>query len=156
MHLPAVVILESCGALGVFGNMKSKRERDDDNERGNENGVFDSDSKRQRVDSRPSPSSSPPPPASENTLLPGFNYGDEDEEKDNQRAPPVIGNRERQNGALEEEDEDEDDYPLGQGVGQGRRSREIEIRRDCPYLDTVNRQVILLVSAVKYRMLACL
>ena len=121
--------------------MKSKRERDDDNERVNEDGHFDSDSKRQRVNYQSSPSSSPPPSASENTLLPGFNYGDEDEEKDNQRWPPVNVNREGQNGALEEEDEDDDDYPLDQGVGQGRRSRVIEMRRDCPYLDTVNRQV---------------
>lgn len=127
--------------MGVFTNMKSKRERDDDNERVNEDGHFDSDSKRQRVNYQSSPSSSPPPSASENTLLPGFNYGDEDEEKDNQRWPPVNVNREGQNGALEEEDEDDDDYPLDQGVGQGRRSRVIEMRRDCPYLDTVNRQV---------------
>ncbi|KAL0443008.1 UNVERIFIED_CONTAM: U4/U6.U5 tri-snRNP-associated protein 2 [Sesamum latifolium] len=28
------------------------------------------------------------------------------------------------------------------GGGQGKRSRAIEVRRDCPYLDTVNRQVL--------------
>ncbi|KAL5579701.1 hypothetical protein UlMin_012143 [Ulmus minor] len=97
--------------------MKSKRDRDDENV----DGGFDSDPKRQRVKSN-----------SENPLLPGFNYGDDDEEEDNRNG---------QSGIKEEENEDDDDdYPRDQGFA--KRSREIEIRRDCPYLDTVNRQVL--------------
>ncbi|MCO5614911.1 hypothetical protein L7F22_069196 [Adiantum nelumboides] len=42
----------------------------------------------------------------------GFAYGDEDDEEDYEEAPPSTG----------------------------RRRRDTEIRRDCPYLDTVNRQ----------------
>lgn len=129
--------------------MKSKRERDVDDDRMDVGGGLDFDSKRQRVVSQSSPSASLPPPASENTLLPGFNYGDEDEEEDRHRLPPRNRNREDgsdkprtgQNGVQEEEDEDDDDFLREQGLGQGTRKREIEIRRDCPYLDTVNRQV---------------
>uniref|UniRef100_A0A6P3ZJF0 U4/U6.U5 tri-snRNP-associated protein 2-like isoform X1 n=1 Tax=Ziziphus jujuba TaxID=326968 RepID=A0A6P3ZJF0_ZIZJJ len=132
--------------------MKSKRERDVDDDVMGGDGGLDSDSKRQRVASQSSlsHSASPSPPASESTLLPGFNYGDEDEEEDNKRLPPANGTREDggdkprtgQNGVQEEEDEDDDDFLREQGLGQGGRRREIEIRRDCPYLDTVNRQVL--------------
>ncbi|MBA0723555.1 hypothetical protein Golax_004127, partial [Gossypium laxum] len=41
----------------------------------------------------------------------------------------------------EEDDEDEDD-PYGLGSTPGRSNRQVEVRRDCPYLDTVNRQVL--------------
>uniref|UniRef100_A0A803NYT0 Uncharacterized protein n=1 Tax=Cannabis sativa TaxID=3483 RepID=A0A803NYT0_CANSA len=121
-------------------DMKSKREREADTVIVSEDGASDSDPKRQKVISRSSLSSSSPPPASENSLLPGFNYGDEDEDEENR--PPVNGLTKR-NGVpeVEEYDDDDDDYPLDQG-GQVKRSRDIEIRRDCPYLDTVNRQVL--------------
>ncbi|XP_062088229.1 uncharacterized protein LOC133794820 [Humulus lupulus] len=120
--------------------MKSKRERDGDTVSVSEDGVFDSDPKRQKVISRSSLSSSSPPTASENSLLPGFNYGDEDEDEENSRRPPFNGLT-RRNGVPEVEEDDDDDYALDQG-GQVKRSRDIEIRRDCPYLDTVNRQVL--------------
>ena len=121
-------------------DMNLKREREGDTVNVSEDGVFASDPKRQKLISQSSPSSSSPPPAPENSLLPGFNYGEEDEEEENLRRPPFNG-RTGKNGIQEEEDEDDDDYPLDQGVGQVKRSRDIEIRRDCPYLDTVNRQV---------------
>lgn len=127
--------------------MTSKRERDD-NGHASEDGRFDLDPKRQRLNDQSFTSSSSPPRASENTLLPGFNYGDEDEEEDNRRRPPLNdyrvddgdAKRAGQNGD-QEEDEYEDDYYRDQDLNQGKRSREIEVRRDCPYLDTVNRQV---------------
>ncbi|MCO5570978.1 hypothetical protein L7F22_024709 [Adiantum nelumboides] len=46
--------------------------------------------------------------------LPDFPYGDKDDEEDYEEAPPPTG----------------------------RRRRDTEIQRDCPYLDTVNRQVL--------------
>ncbi|MCO5572923.1 hypothetical protein L7F22_026684 [Adiantum nelumboides] len=51
--------------------------------------------------------------------LPGFAYGDEDDEEDYEEA----------------------EYQ-GTPPSTGRRRRDTEIRRDCPYLDTVNRQVL--------------
>ncbi|KAH0969963.1 hypothetical protein GBA52_022119 [Prunus armeniaca] len=95
---------------------------------------FESDPKRQKRNGHSSPSSSPPPPASEGSLLPGFNYGDEDDE-DNQRRPPVDGyrgdggdnQRDIKSGVEveEEEEDDDDDDDLEQGLY--RRSREIEV-----------------------------
>ncbi|KAH0985985.1 hypothetical protein GBA52_013162 [Prunus armeniaca] len=127
--------------------MNCKMEHEDD-ARVNAEG-FESDPKRQKRNGHSSPSSSPPPPASEGSLLPGFNYGDEDDE-DNQRRPPVDGyrgdggdnQRDIKSGVEveEEEEDDDDDDDLEQGLY--RRSREIEVRRDCPYLDAVNRQVL--------------
>ena len=91
------------------------------------------ESKRQKVSEEVSPDSSPPA-----SLLPGFNYGDKDDEE---RRAAVNGEGDGKlvlagyNGVEEEEEEDEE-----QGLYQ-HRSREIEVRRDCPYLDAVNRQV---------------
>ncbi|VVA17155.1 PREDICTED: U4/U6 U5 tri-snRNP-associated [Prunus dulcis] len=124
--------------------MTCKRE-DEDNVRVNAEG-FESDPKRQKRNGHSSPSSSPPPPASEGFLLPGFNYGDEDDE-DNCRRPPVNdyrgdggdNQRDLKSGVEVEEADEDDNDDLEQGLY--RRSREIEVRRDCPYLDTVNRQV---------------
>ncbi|XP_021891949.1 U4/U6.U5 tri-snRNP-associated protein 2-like isoform X1 [Carica papaya] len=130
--------------------MKTKREDSDsmgEEERG---------SKKQRVLQR---SASPPPPLGfENPLLPLANtYNDDDEEEDYEQKETARDGggkdnriaRIEQNGQgaqSEEYDEDEgeegNDASHDQGVGQGRLSRQIEIRRDCPYLDTVNRQVL--------------
>ncbi|BBH02699.1 Ubiquitin C-terminal hydrolases superfamily protein [Prunus dulcis] len=120
------------------------RREDEDNVRVNAEG-FESDPKRQKRNGHSSPSSSPPPPASEGFLLPGFNYGDEDDE-DNYRRPPVNdyrgdggdNQRDLKSGVEVEEADEDDNDDLEQGLY--RRSREIEVRRDCPYLDTVNRQ----------------
>ncbi|KAJ4976568.1 hypothetical protein NE237_001674 [Protea cynaroides] len=111
-------------------------------------------------------SPSPPHHAIENALLPlaTYNDDDDDEEEDRRREGSVYreensilvaqnSNREEQrrhesNGeeAEEENDDDaenEDDSDSHQtGLNQGRRNRQVEVRRDCPYLDTVNRQVL--------------
>lgn len=137
--------------------MKTKREDSDsmgEEERG---------SKKQRVLQR---SASPPPPLGfENPLLPLANtYNDDDEEEDYEQKETARDGggkdnriaRIEQNGQgaqSEEYDEDEgeegNDASHDQGVGQGRLSRQIEIRRDCPYLDTVNRQVIFSILLLK-------
>ncbi|CAM6088507.1 unnamed protein product [Calypogeia fissa] len=54
-------------------------------------------------------------------LLPHFEYGDGDEEEEEDQR--------------DDSEEDEDRAP-------GVRRRDMEVRRDCPYLDTVNRQVL--------------
>ncbi|PRQ28292.1 putative Zinc finger, UBP-type, Zinc finger, RING/FYVE/PHD-type [Rosa chinensis] len=118
--------------------MSSKREHEDNGGGGIEGEGSLLEAKRQKVSEEVSPDSSPPA-----SLLPGFNYGDEDEEE---RRAPVNGGgdgKELQagkNGVRVEEEEEEDDGE--QGLYQGHKSREIEVRRDCPYLDAVNRQVL--------------
>ncbi|KAF5804070.1 putative RNA-directed DNA polymerase [Helianthus annuus] len=67
-----------------------------------------------------------------NALLPLATYDDDEEEEEEEKK---NGNRQQQ----EEEDEEEENGFGGKG---GRRNRTIEVRRDCPYLDTVNRQVL--------------
>lgn len=92
----------------------------------------------------PSMASSPPQSAFSNALLPLATYNDDDDEDDDEQA--YLDNRvqnqenrpEHQEGEEEEDDDDDDDEI---GVAQGQRKRMIELRRDCPYLDTVNRQV---------------
>lgn len=126
--------------------MKTKREDSDSM------GEEEKGSKKQRVVQR---SVSPPPPLGfENPLLPLANtYEDDDDEEDDEqketardgggkdnRTASVEQNS--QGGQSEEDDEDEDDDDASRDPGQGRLGRQIEIRRDCPYLDTVNRQVL--------------
>ncbi|KAL0534388.1 hypothetical protein IC582_028678 [Cucumis melo] len=95
------------------------------------------DLKRHKLLGEVSPSSSPP--ASENPQLPGFNYGDDDEEEDFKF---------KQNGSKYDADEgdynddEEDDEEHDDHGNQVKRSRDVEVRKDCPYLDTVNRQVL--------------
>lgn len=94
------------------------------------------DLKRHKLLGVVSPSSSPP--ASENPRLPGFNYGDDDEEEDykfKQNGSRYDGD-EGDGNDDEEDDEDHDD-----DANHVKRSRDVEVRKDCPYLDTVNRQV---------------
>ncbi|OAY75533.1 U4/U6.U5 tri-snRNP-associated protein 2 [Ananas comosus] len=78
---------------------------------------------------------------------------DEDEEEGEEREREPNGRRrgeeeeeeeeEKDRGRADEDDEDEeeeeDDEPR---VAPARRQRHVEVRRDCPYLDTVNRQVL--------------
>ncbi|GFZ10649.1 ubiquitin C-terminal hydrolases superfamily protein [Actinidia rufa] len=97
--------------------------------------------------------SSPSPPrlAFDNALLPLASYDDDDEEEDDDERRGAsgvrVGNnvgRIAQNGprdGSEYDDEDEDDDDGEKGLSQGKRNRVIELRRDCPYLDTVNRQI---------------
>ena len=92
--------------------------------------------KRQKLDQ------SSPQLAFENPLLPLASYEDVEEEVEERRDGGRVreinhGEKEGLNGHIEDED-DEDTK-----AGQGRRNRSIEVRRDCPYLDTVNRQVFL-------------
>lgn len=115
-------------------NMKSKRgEKMEDEE----------EAKRQKL-LHPSTASSPTQPASTNALLPLAIYEDDGDEDDNVQADLEENGHEYQEGEenridhREGEEEDEDDEI---GVAQGHRNRMIELRRDCPYLDTVNRQV---------------
>ncbi|XAR56058.1 Ubiquitinyl hydrolase 1 [Bertholletia excelsa] len=122
--------------------MKTKREED--------NGEEQEYAKRQKLLEQPSsPSPSPPRLGFDNALLPLASYADdEDEEEDDGTRGARAGNgggRIEQNGGKDAgryDDEDDDDNELDKGPSQGKRNREIEVRKDCPYLDTVNRQVL--------------
>lgn len=124
--------------------MASKRERENGDRV--EEKELDFDSKRQRVDEETSPS---PHPVSTANPLSGLanNYADIDEEEDYYRRDKgaISNNRNdgsNHNGNRYEENDDsdeEDDSPVG-----GRNNRQVEVRKDCPYLDTVNRQVFYL------------
>lgn len=115
--------------------MKSKRE---------EGKIEDEDEAKRQKLLQPSRASSPPQPAFSNALLPLATYNDDDDEDDDEQAyldNPVQNQEngpEHQEGEEEEDDDDDDEI----GVAQGQRKRMIELRRDCPYLDTVNRQVL--------------
>lgn len=124
--------------------MPRKREND-------ASGIEDGYSKKLKVaedQSSPSPSRL----GFENPLLPLANTYDDDEEDEEENGRRVLNadgggysrakDERNGNGAQEDgDDEDEDDYG-DQGIGQGKRNRVVELRRDCPYLDTVNRQVL--------------
>ncbi|PKI66405.1 hypothetical protein CRG98_013207, partial [Punica granatum] len=117
----------------------------------NEEGIVP-DSKRHRVAEDSSPSASASLLPSENPLHKLANYEDDDDEEvyrksralnwyNNGREAGVNGqqNDGRAEGGEILHDSDSEDE---EGHNQGRRSRTVEIRRDCPYLDTVNRQVL--------------
>ncbi|KAG7616929.1 hypothetical protein ISN45_At04g023550 [Arabidopsis thaliana x Arabidopsis arenosa] len=110
------------------------------------------DSPEKRVIER---SNSPPPPLGfNNHLLPLANaYDDDDEEEGNElkksqaRRNGVAkgeGNGNKVNGEAQEEVDDEEDDDDDASKGRGKHSRHVEVRRDCPHLDTVNRQVIII------------
>ncbi|KAK9144033.1 hypothetical protein Syun_013433 [Stephania yunnanensis] len=90
-----------------------------------------------------------PPPDIENPLLPLASY-DEDEDDDDGEAMKKeesvsrsVRKSEGVNGYDEEDDDDGDEEdPYQDKSHPGQRRRQVEIRRDCPYLDTVNRQVL--------------
>ncbi|WCJ28578.1 Ubiquitin C-terminal hydrolases superfamily protein [Euphorbia peplus] len=89
--------------------------------------------KRQRVEH-----SSPSPQAIDNPLVP---YNDVDDEEDDERREQNRQRRADESNQsyqdLEEEDEDEE-----LGFSQENRRSQTAPREDCPYLDTVNRQVL--------------
>ncbi|KAG5130399.1 hypothetical protein JHK84_036796 [Glycine max] len=124
--------------------MASKREREA-SDRVEDEGV-DNESKRQRLDEDSSPS---PPPVSIANPLSGLanNYADIDEEEDYVRRERGSINERRNDGSQhnghkkygEADDSDEEDDSHEQFSG---RNRQVEVRKDCPYLDTVNRQVL--------------
>ncbi|GKU88874.1 hypothetical protein SLEP1_g3088 [Rubroshorea leprosula] len=104
--------------------------------------------KRQKVLEK---SFSPPPPMGfENPLLPLANtYDDDDEDEDyerralNRRGEGQNGARVEQNGnGVENAEVEDDDDDLSGQEFPGKHNRQVEVRRDCPYLDTVNRQVL--------------
>ncbi|KAK2401400.1 hypothetical protein P8452_08119 [Trifolium repens] len=125
--------------------MASKRERATGDRVEEEE--LDFESKRQRVDENSSPS---PPPVSIANPLSGLanNYADIDEEENYyQRDKGAVSNNRnggsQQNGHKYEGDDDSDEEDdSGKQLFAGRYSRQVEVRRDCPYLDTVNRQVL--------------
>ncbi|KAI4371169.1 hypothetical protein MLD38_019435 [Melastoma candidum] len=88
----------------------------------------------------------------EESEAPLVSYGDEDEDDEyGDRVGSRNGSSGRGGGAgdgdggvVEEGDDSESEEEGVDGVqgGQGRRIRAVEVRRDCPYLDTVNRQVL--------------
>jgi hypothetical protein len=67
------------------------------------------------------------------SLLGLASYEDDDDEE---QAARGHSNGRR----VEKEEEDEEDEDDARRAPE-RRSRQVELRRDCPYLDTVNRQV---------------
>ncbi|XP_021719782.1 U4/U6.U5 tri-snRNP-associated protein 2-like isoform X1 [Chenopodium quinoa] len=126
--------------------MGSKREREE---------VKDSEVKRQKMEEEEDEEEggSPKTHAFENPLLPLASYNDDDEEEDERRRDAIRRRVSEGNGKQEaevngsvngvvaddvEDDEDEEDL----GFHQAKRNRAVEVRRDCPYLDTVNRQAL--------------
>ncbi|XP_047322476.1 U4/U6.U5 tri-snRNP-associated protein 2-like [Impatiens glandulifera] len=103
--------------------------------------------KRQRVFEQSSTLSSLPPQLeSGNSLLPLASYDDEEDEDD--RGIDGIGkdsdrniDQNGKNNTTSYDDYDEEDT-LSEAQGQRKSNRVIELRKDCPYLDTVNRQVL--------------
>ncbi|GAV65210.1 UCH domain-containing protein/zf-UBP domain-containing protein, partial [Cephalotus follicularis] len=144
----AIVTFFDSNSVNIVKKMKSKREESnsiDDEER---------DLKRHKGFSS---SSSPPPLGFDNPLLPLANTYDDDDDDDEEiegeerRASRYVGgeassgNGVHKNGrGVENEEEDDDDQCNSheQGLNQGKRNRLVEVRRDCPYLDTVNRQLL--------------
>ncbi|KAL3820797.1 hypothetical protein ACJIZ3_006702 [Penstemon smallii] len=116
--------------------MKSKREESENAV--NEEGA----AKRQKLVEQSSPL-----PAFENPLLPLASYDDDDEEEDDDRrgggGGRLVSNvgRAELNGHDYYEGEDDEEDEDNQS-GKGKHNRTVEVRRDCPYLDTVNRQVL--------------
>lgn len=114
---------------------QSKRKLESGEEEGEEG--FDREQKRQRLS-----------PVGNDSLLSLAHYSDDADEDENGRAR-ANGYQPEENGHGDnsvDEDEDDDDYDEEdrnvQQPALGRRQRLVEIRRDCPYLDTVNRQVL--------------
>ncbi|PKA65915.1 Ubiquitin carboxyl-terminal hydrolase 24 [Apostasia shenzhenica] len=91
-------------------------------------------------------------PLRNDSLLSLARYTDDEDEEELRRAKLNRRRKDddrRRDGGADDEDEDEDeDEEEGEGNGNvqrsphGKRQRLVEIRRDCPYLDTVNRQVL--------------
>lgn len=137
-----------------MARMKTKREEEEENMEGDR--VGEEYSKRQKLlEQSSSPSPSPPRLGFDNALLPLASYDDddEDEEEDDERRGASggrVGNndgRKERNGhnddnEYDDEDEDDDDDRGEKELSQGKHKRVVELRRDCPYLDTVNRQVL--------------
>ncbi|XP_072969156.1 uncharacterized protein [Typha angustifolia] len=66
---------------------------------------------------------------------------EEDEDEEEQRRTRQVNGRGEEKEEEEEEEEDDEEEEEKRKV-RSRRDRQVEVRRDCPYLDTVNRQVL--------------
>ncbi|KAG2613813.1 U4/U6.U5 tri-snRNP-associated protein 2-like [Panicum virgatum] len=78
-------------------------------------------------------------PRAEGTSLLGLASYEDDEEEEAARGQANGHRAEGEDGEVgEDEDDDEDDVRRA----PERRPMQVELRRDCPYLDTVNRQVL--------------
>ncbi|KAK8964112.1 putative F-box protein [Platanthera guangdongensis] len=112
--------------------METPRRPEDEDE---EEEGFDREHKRQRLS-----------PIRHDSLLSLAHYSDDADEDEPGRAT-LNGYQAGVNGRGDNsEDEDDDDHDKEnrntQKSASGRRHRLVEIRRDCPHLDTVNRQVL--------------
>uniref|UniRef100_A0A0E0ES25 USP domain-containing protein n=1 Tax=Oryza meridionalis TaxID=40149 RepID=A0A0E0ES25_9ORYZ len=67
-----------------------------------------------------------------------------EEDEEDEEAAAAAGRRRANGRHEEEEDEEEEEEEVDNDVRRApeRRPRQVELRRDCPYLDTVNRQVL--------------
>ncbi|XP_022716194.1 U4/U6.U5 tri-snRNP-associated protein 2-like [Durio zibethinus] len=94
---------------------------------------MEGDTKRQKAADGPS---SP----SEEPLVP---YNDDEDDEGRGLNHIGCGEEDAQRVESEEDDNNDDgDDPYGQGSMLEKPNRQVEVRRDCPYLDTVNRQVL--------------
>lgn len=110
--------------------MKTKREEEEEEKMKDEK-----DFKKQKL---VSPSS--PQLAFNNALLPLASYDDDDEDEDEDDEIRDLSKVRVENGKYDEEEDDDDEEE--KGMSRGKHNRMVEVRRDCPYLDTVNRQVL--------------
>ncbi|PIA32664.1 hypothetical protein AQUCO_04400095v1 [Aquilegia coerulea] len=103
---------------------------------------MESESKRQKL---LHDSSSSPLLTIDNPLLPLASYADDDDEEEDyqerREENGYEGKKHGKDGQIVESDEDDED-DREERWNQGRGKRQVEVRRDCPYLDTVNRQVL--------------
>lgn len=76
----------------------------------------------------------------ENTILPLATYADDDDDEEENGGQ--LGHNGRENHQEADVVDDDEDEEFGGNGSSGVRTRIIESRRDCPYLDTVNRQVL--------------
>ncbi|KAF5199043.1 U4/U6.U5 tri-snRNP-associated protein [Thalictrum thalictroides] len=101
---------------------------------------IENDSKRQKIHRDSSPSLLL---TIDNPLLPLASYADDDDEEEadyqeRREGNGYEGKKQAKDGQIVEDDEDD----LQERWNQGKGKRQVEVRRDCPYLDTVNRQVL--------------
>ncbi|KAK9103914.1 hypothetical protein Sjap_021168 [Stephania japonica] len=89
------------------------------------------------------------PPAVENPLLPLTSYDedeDDDESEGTKKEENVDRSESKSEGVNEYDekagDDGDEEVPYQGKSHPGHHRRQVEIRRDCPYLDTVNRQVL--------------
>ena len=116
--------------------MKTKREDNNDEDEVRE---FPDLKRQKKFDD---PSLPPAFLASENALHTLASYDDDDDDYEKEeKMKEASGLRGKDEEGEDDDDDDDDDDDPHQEFNQVKRSRMVEVRRDCPYLDTVNRQV---------------